>query len=318
VVRDGMMHDQGTRDARERLRADCSACTALCCAVPAFTVSADFAVDKPAGTACRHLTDHHRCSIHHRLRAEGFPGCTVYDCLGAGQHVSRVTLQGRDWRSDAAVMPLALAAYPVVRALHELLWYLAEAADAAQGTPSGPLAGELDAARARIDALVALPAVEVAGVDVEAARRDVDPLLRRASELARAAVPATGTPVTAGRAARGRVPRRRRPGPGADLRRVELRRSDLLRADLSGADLREADLRGADLRGACLIGADLRGADLRRADLIGVDLRGADLRGADLTGCLYLTQPQLASARGDGAARIPWSLRRPPHWLPAE
>ena len=303
-----MVQDQVRVDARQRLRADCSACTALCCAVPAFTASADFALDKPAGAACRHLAGH-RCSIHGRLRAEGFPGCTVYDCLGAGQHVSRVTLQGRDWRSDATVMPLALAVYPVVRALHELLWYLA---DAAEVTPSGPAGAELDAARARIEELAQLPAADLAGVDVEAARRDVDPLLVRASELARRAVAPTG-----GGAARGRVAARgvpgRRPGPGADRRGADLRRADLV-----GADLEDADLRGADLRGACLIGVDLRGADLRCADLIGVDLRGADLRGADLTGCLYLTQPQLASARGDGTTRLPSSLRRPDHWVPAE
>src|SRR4051794_29727341 len=84
-----------------------------------------------------------------------------------------------------------------------------------------------------------------------------------------------------------------------------------------GKDLRRARLRGASLRGAYLIGADLRGADLRTADLLGADLRGADVRGADLGECLFLTQPQVEAARGDGTTAIPAALTRPAHWPPA-
>ncbi|WP_456789581.1 pentapeptide repeat-containing protein [Cellulomonas sp. P5_C5] len=85
-------------------------------------------------------------------------------------------------------------------------------------------------------------------------------------------------------------------------------------ADLTGAMLRGADLHGADLRGALLIGADLRGADVRRADLLGADLRGARLGGADLTDALFLTPPQVASARGDRTTRLPDGLAAPAHW----
>ncbi len=113
-------------------------------------------------------------------------------------------------------------------------------------------------------------------------REEVNALLLRASELARAKVP-------------GRKKNRRG-------------------ADLIGARLKGADLRGACPRGAYLIAADLRGADLRDADLIGADLRDADLRGADLTGCLFLTQAQLNSARGDAATRLPAAVGRPAHW----
>ena len=126
---------------------------------------------------------------------------------------------------------------------------------------------------------------ELLALDVAAHRARVNPLLLRASELARA---------------------------GAARRSPTGRR--LRHADLLGADLHGADLRGADLRGALLIAADLRGADLRRADLIGADLRDADLAGADLTGALFLTQPQLTAAKGDGATRLPPSLTRPAHW----
>jgi pentapeptide repeat protein len=86
-------------------------------------------------------------------------------------------------------------------------------------------------------------------------------------------------------------------------------------ADLAGQDLREDPLADADLRGALLLAADLRGMVLARTDLLGADLRDADLRGADLSASLFLTQPQLNSARGDASTLLPPGLRRPVAWL---
>ena len=85
--------------------------------------------------------------------------------------------------------------------------------------------------------------------------------------------------------------------------------------DLMGQDLRATDLGSADLRGALLIAADLRDAVLDRTDLLGADLRDTDLSGADLSTTLFLTQPQLNSARGSAATRLPAHLRRPVGWL---
>jgi hypothetical protein len=89
---------------------------------------------------------------------------------------------------------------------------------------------------------------------------------------------------------------------------------DLARADLAGRDLRARDLRDASFRGALLIAADLRGVRLGTADLLGADLRDADLRGADLSATLFLTRPQVATARGDAATRLPPDLPAPAHW----
>src|SRR5262245_17660732 len=114
---------------RADLRADCARCFALCCVGPAFTRSSEFAIDKPAGVPCPHLATDHRCTIHDRLRPEGFAGCTAYDCFGAGQRLAQETFEGRDWRRHHEVATPMLAALPVVRALHELLWYLLEAAE---------------------------------------------------------------------------------------------------------------------------------------------------------------------------------------------
>ncbi|MBN6054040.1 pentapeptide repeat-containing protein [Nonomuraea sp. RK-328] len=281
--------DAGARDAGlelRDLRADCTSCFALCCVALPFSRSADFAVDKDAGRPCHNLQDDFRCGIHRHLRQEGFPGCTVFDCFGAGQKVSQVTFGGHDWRSEPGTAGRMFAVFPVVRQLHELLWYLTEALTL---PGAAPVHDEARRARDEIDALTRLSPEELAGLDVAERRRQVNPLLLRVSELVRA-------------------PARTGGQGGRD------RKKDRRGADLIGARLRGADLRGADLRGAYLIGADLRGADLRLADLIGADLRGADLSGADLTGSVFLTQPQLNAARGDAATRIPPGLTRPDHW----
>ena len=167
------------------------------------------------------------------------------------------------------------ALLPVVRQLHELLWYLAEAAeqDAARRA-------EIERVRADVEGLVNADPDDLATLDVGPHRARVGALLQQVSDRVR------------GRA------------PGPDRRG----------ADLAGARLRRADLRGASLRGALLIGADLRGADLRTADLLGADLRAADLAGADLTGASSSRRRSSTprGATGGPASRTTW--HRPSHW----
>jgi hypothetical protein len=56
---------------------------------PAFSASADFAIDKKAGQPCPNLQADFRCGVHSQLRQRGFTGCAVFDCFGAGQYVSQ-------------------------------------------------------------------------------------------------------------------------------------------------------------------------------------------------------------------------------------
>jgi uncharacterized protein YjbI with pentapeptide repeats len=263
----------------DRLRADCASCFALCCVAPAFSASADFAIDKPAGQACPNLLGDFRCGIHSELRPRGFRGCTVYDCFGAGQQVAQVTFAGKDWRAAPESSEQMFAVFAVMRQLHEMLWHLDQALMRLAATP---LHDDLRAAFGEVERITHASAAALLELDVAALRREVSPLLERTSELVRAESP--------------------RSAP------------DRVGADLIGADLKGADFMAANLRGAYLIGADLRGADLRLADLRAADLRDADLRGADLTGSIFLTQSQLDASKGDSETRLPMSITRPAHW----
>ncbi|MGH3438960.1 MAG: pentapeptide repeat-containing protein [Sciscionella sp.] len=261
------------------LRADCEHCFALCCVAPAFSASADFAINKDAGQACPNLLANFRCGIHTQLRQQGFPGCTVYDCFGAGQQVSQVTFGGQDWRQAPRTARRMFEVFPIMRQLHELLWYLTEALTL---RVASQLHGDLQHAIEETERFTQRGPDALVELDVAAHRHDVNALLLRASELVRA--------------------------------EVRHQRKDHRGADLVGANLKGADLRGANLRGACLIGADLSGADLRAADLTGADCRNADLRGADLSGSIFLIQSQLDAAKGDVYTKLPRSLTRPRHW----
>ncbi|WP_067508091.1 pentapeptide repeat-containing protein [Actinoplanes sp. TFC3] len=245
----------------KELRADCGNCAGLCCVAPAFAKSSDFAINKPAGQPCRNLLDDFRCGIHDRLPEKGFPGCVVFDCFGAGQHITQHTFGGRNWRSTPGIAGQMFAVLPVMRQLHELLWYVTQALNLPAARRLHP---RLEAARDETTALSDGPPEQLLAIDLNAYRMKVNPLLQKASELARA--------------------------------QVKGRRPDHRGANLIGRRMRGADLRGASFRGAVLIGADLRDANLWLADFTGADLRGTDLRGANLTDVLFLTDSQRKAA----------------------
>ena len=206
---------------------------------------------------------------------EGFRGLhTVYDCFGAGPQVSQVTFGGIDWRGSSDIAAQMFQIFPVMRDLHELLWYLQEALTLGPATDLHPAVRQaLEETRRFTQA----DPQALLDLDLSGHRRRVDQLLLRASVLVRA---------------------------GAAAATRKKRRTDYVRADLMGAKLA-----GADLRGAYLIGADLRGADLR-----GADLRGAKFHDADLSLSIFLTQFQINAAEGDARTRMPQFLATPGHW----
>jgi len=152
------------------LRADCGRCFGLCCVAPAFSASADFAIDKPAGHPCPHLQADFRCGIHEDLRREGFPGCAAYDCFGAGQQVSQVTFGGRDWRRDPRAATQMYRVFLIMRQLHELLWYLVAALAL---EPARAVHGELRLALETTEAMTRSPADVLLELDADITGTDL-------------------------------------------------------------------------------------------------------------------------------------------------
>lgn len=168
------------------------------------------------------------------------------------------------------------ARFPAVWRLHRTLWHLQEAQCI---LPAEPIWSKLESL---LDESGYEAPAECAPWDPDGYEARAGVLLHRAWSLTREAV---------GRAAL--------VGAGGDF---------------LGKDFKRADLSGADFATALLIASNLSSCKLYGANLLGADLRDANLCGADLSECLFLTQAQANSAKGDKATSLPPNLCRPEHW----
>jgi uncharacterized protein YjbI with pentapeptide repeats len=274
-------------DCYKELKVDCQKCFGLCCIALYFSASEGFPTNKAAGKPCINLQHDFTCSVHKNLRSKGLNGCTAYDCFGAGQKVAQVTYGGRSWRQAPQTSKQMFDSFLIMRQLHEMLWYLTEALTL-QTDPG--VKEEINLLLDNTRRLTQLDANSLLALDIDAHRSKVNMILKTTSELVRA---------------------KARVGKNSSSKDQN---QNSRRSDYFGADLRKTNLRGADLRGACLIAANLRGVDLSGADLIGADLRDADLSGANLASSIFLTQPQINTAKGDSQTKLPEMLVRPIYW----
>lgn len=222
------------------LQSDCSSCFGLCCVLLPFSREAGFGVTKAGGTPCHHLDPADGCGIHATLREDGWPGCTVFECFGAGQQVSQVTYAGVSWREQDNLEEMS-AVLSVMRDLHEFLLLLTEAERRLRGC-----AGDLVD---RVTALTGAAPAALLALDLGELRSGVGAVLGSASARVRGAGPDLTRADLAGRSLVDRP-----------LRGASLRGALLIAADLSGVDLTDADLLGADVRDARVGGAGLAGA----------------------------------------------------------
>lgn len=268
---------------RESLQADCQSYFGLCCTALNIVASSDFAINKPAGSPCPNLQDDYSCHIHSKLQDTGFKGCTVFDCLGAGQQVSQVTFHGQDWRQSREHADKLFWVFPIMEQLYEMLAYVAEALSyQVNSTLDEQLLTQLE----QLQQAKSLDADALLALDMMAIRMPVNALLLQTSEQIRQ------------QRLKGKI----------------TRHLNQRGADWMGKNLKGKDLRATDLRGSYLIAANLQDANLQAVDFIGADLRDANLRGADLSTSLFLTQMQMNAAQGDRSTKLPSYLKRPAHW----
>lgn len=272
---------------RESLRPDCANCFGLCCVAFHYLKSEDFPINKPAGQPCVHLADSYACTIHSELRERGFKGCTVYDCLGAGQFVSQVTFHGRSWREGEVDGPRMFAIVPIMSQVHELLLYITDILS--RDIPEHD-ARLLETLLEELLSFRELPPEQLTGTALMAFRQRARPLFVRLSLHIRAnGLKQVGLTLTS--------------------------RHEQDRADLIGRNVSRHDVRGTCYRGALLIGANLSGKDLLYVDFMGADVRDLDVRGAVLIDSLFLTQMQVNAMNGDRHTKLAPIYTRPSHWL---
>lgn len=271
---------------RESLQADCQSCFGLCCTALNIVASSDFAINKAAGVPCPNLQSDFSCQIHSKLRDQGFKGCTVFDCLGAGQKVSQTTFHGQDWRQSPEISEKMFRVFPIMEQLYEMIAYVAEALS---HKVDSSLFNKLRLQLEQLQRATELEADALLAVDIPNYRLPVNILLLETSEQIRQSLI-------------------------RKMKEKNARKFDYRGADWMGKNLKRKDLRATNLRGAYLIAANFENADLRGVDFIGADLRDANLRNADLSTSMFLTQMQLNSAQGNHQTKLPSHLKRPSHW----
>lgn len=271
---------------RESLQADCQSCFGLCCTALNIAASSDFAINKAAGTPCPNLQSDFSCQIHSKLRDQGFKGCTVFDCLGAGQKVSQTTFNGQDWRQSPEISEKMFRVFPIMEQLYEMIAYVAEALS---HKVDSSLFNKLRVQLEQLQRATELEADALLAIDIPNYRLPVNILLLETSEQIRQSLI-------------------------VKMKEKNAQKYDNRGVDWMGKNLKKKDLRATNLRGAYLIAANFENADLRGVDFIGADLRDANLRGADLSTSMFLTQMQLNSAQGNYQTKLPSHLKRPSHW----
>ena len=278
-----MKYLDSCKDVYKSLRADCENCFGLCCVSLYFSKSEGFPNDKVAGTPCINLQSDFRCSIHENLRKKGLKGCSAYECFGAGQKVSQLTYNGRDWRKETKSKNQMFGVFLIMRQLHEMLWYLNQAISLKENTSIHDKIRLMIKETERITYLDCKSLIEL---DVVSHQDKVNILLSETSEMVR----------------------------NKACCKQNKSKNIPKGLDCIGSDLRKFNLKGANLRGAFLIATNLRNVDLSKADLIGADLRDADIRGANLSDCIFITQSQINTAKGDSNTKLPKILKKPPYW----
>lgn len=283
---DNYFNQTTAKKLRESLHSECSQCFGLCCVGLNITASSDFAMNKPAGESCPNLKSCFQCEIHEKLREKGFRGCTVFDCLGAGQMVSQHTFKGQSWRENPEIAEKMFRVFSIMEQLVEMMAYVSEALS----YPLPPsLQKDLRLQLEQLEMLTKLDSDALVALDIMEYRIPINELLLKTSLTIRHALVATI--------------------PSKDKRKLDCRGVDWM-----GKKLKGKDLRATDLRGAYLIVADLQDADLRGVDFIGVDLRDANVSGANLSTSLFLTQMQINSTNGNLKTKLPFYIQRPSHW----
>lgn len=225
---------------RETLRIDCKQCSGLCCIALYCAKAEGFPKDKAGGVPCVNLAEDFGCGIHSALAQKGMRGCLGYDCFGAGQQVTRSIYKGRTWRDAPTEAQEIFRVFLVVYQLHQMLWYLLDAAELPGACRLMNSIGEAieencRATAGKPDAVLAF--------DLEEYRARVNHILKQAvgSEFGRRPDQSIGKNFRKG---------------NFDGRDFSM--SLLIAANLSGCSLRRAKFLGADLRDANLCGADLR------------------------------------------------------------
>ncbi len=268
--------DRKYADLATKLKADCEKCSGLCC-VALYCMKTDgFPADKEAGKPCKHLSSDFRCEIHSKLADKNMRGCLAYDCFGAGQKTTQIYHSIGTWKTNFEQANEIFEAFRVVFMLHYMLWYLVEAFSLISDEQ---LKSTIDALIFENEQMIRHLPGDISQLCVEKYRLKVNEVLKQISSM------------------------------------ISVDAADKIRSvDYFGKNFEKENLDRRNFSMSLMIAANLEGCSLKGTNFLGADMRDAKLKNTDLSECIFLTQMQINSARGNSNTKIPKKLSRPTNW----
>lgn len=261
---------------KSKLKIECSKCSGLCCTALYCTKTDGFPEDKAAGVPCVNLMPDFRCAIHSQLKKKQMRGCLAYDCFGAGQAVTQMYPHGKNWKENPKQAEEIFNVYLYVLQLHQMLWYLT---DAFSATLEIQVKKDIEALILENEQMTSQPPAAILAQDLDTYRTKVNTLLKQVIKHM-SANSASG---------------------GASKK-------------FFGKNFKKTDLEKTDFSMSLMIAANLKGCHLRGSNFLGADLRDAVIEDTDLSECLFLTQMQINSAKGNANTKLPAGLCHPVSW----
>lgn len=263
----------------EKYEINCEKCCGLCCVALYFTKSDGFPKNKEMGIACENLQTDYKCKVHSKLSQKMLKGCIAYDCFGAGQYVTSHLKSLPNWLTlSQKEANKIFNSYLVVLKVHQTLWYLSQCL--ILGLPQS----EKEQAKLLIkegNTLVAKSVEMLAILDTKPFCERSNKYLKQICALYQPSFSKTS-----------KAPSK----------------------NYMGKNMKRKKLAGKDFSMSLLIAADLEQAILHGANFLGADMRDSNICNTDLSNCLFLTQIQINTAKGNNNTILPPYLHKPLIW----
>lgn len=263
----------------EPYKINCKKCSGLCCVALYFTKSDGFPKDKEAGAACKNLQLDYKCKVYSKLSQQKLKGCMSYDCFGAGQYVTHHLKSLPNWHSiSPKEADKIFNSYLVALRVHQTLWYLSQCL--ILRLPQS----EKEQAKSLINEgieSIKKPLETLAVLDTRPFCEKSNKYLKHICEIYQAHFSNT---------------------------------NKMQSQNYMGKNMKQKNLAGKDFSMSLLIAANLEQATLYGTNFLGADMRDTNVRNTDLSQCLFLTQIQINTAKGNSHTVLPPYLYRPKVW----
>jgi len=268
--------DSKYADLEKKLKIDCKKCSGICCVALYCTKTDGFPENKEAGIPCKHLMSDFRCNIHSKLVDENMRGCLAYDCFGAGQKVTQYCYPDVTWKTHPEKANEIFEVFLIIFQLHQMEWYLLESLSLIKDKH---LQANIEALISENEQITYQYSDEILQFDIEKYRSKTNQVLKQVSSI-----------ITT---------------DSADKAHNK---------DCFGRNFKKVNLNAKDFSMAFMIAANLEGCSLQGTNFLGTDMRDANIKNSDLSSCVFLTQMQINSAKGNSNTKLPKNLSQPISW----